>query len=67
MTDAQNCIISAQLCIGNVLEEVDKLAQLGLDAQGQETLKEVRKYLHQAVRKLANVVIPEAVIVKKST
>jgi hypothetical protein len=67
MTNVQDCIVSAQLCIGNALEEVDRLAQIGLDAQGQETLIDVGKYLHQAVRKLANVVIPGAVIVKKPT
>ena len=67
MTDIHACVVSAQLCIGNALEEVDKLAQLGLDAQGQETLKDVRKYLHQAVRNLANVVGPDPVTVRQST
>ncbi len=67
MTDIHACVVSAQLCIGNALEEVDKLAQLGLDEQEQETLKSVKWSLFHAVRNIANIVGPGPVTARQST
>jgi len=55
MMNIQDCVVSAQLCIGNALEEMDKLVQLGLNEQDQETLKSVRWSLFFVVRELANI------------